>query len=450
MNQKPERRSYLAATTAFAAGTDSPRAFLERCLTTVDTLEKDVRAFVALNIEAARTASDAASARWRVGKPLSLIDGMPVGVKDVIETEDMPTQMGSPLFDGYRSGRDSASVTALRQAGAVILGKTVTTEFAASVPGPTRNPWDLARTPGGSSSGSAAGVGCGFFSAGLGTQVVGSIIRPAGFCGVVGFKPSLGGITRGGSHDHMSQSCQGVLGASLADTWAVAIEIVNRVGGDAGWPGMQGPVALPSSRQPRALAFLETTGWANTSDILRRRLLSRLGDLERVGVTVLTRQNSPEVEAAEQAIVSARELTRLINAWESIWPMNIYRNRDASKLSKELLARLAEAKAMSIDDYRRALAEREHVRSVYAALAGSVDACVTLSAPGAAPLGLASTGDMSFAVPASLLGVPALTLPLLEEDSLPVGLQIMGFEQADAALFAVAGGVTQALEACTS
>ena len=241
MNQKPERRSYLAATTAFVAGTDSPRAFLERCLTTVDTLEKDVRAFVALNIEAARTASDAASARWRVGKPLSSIDGMPVGVKDVIETEDMPTQMGSPLFDGYRSGRDSASVTALRQAGAVILGKTVTTEFAASVPGPTRNPWDLARTPGGSSSGSAAGVGCGFFSAGLGTQVVGSIIRPAGFCGVVGFKPSLGGINRGGSHDHMSQSCQGVLGASLADTWAVAIEIVNRVGGDAGW---RAPMAI--------------------------------------------------------------------------------------------------------------------------------------------------------------------------------------------------------------
>ena len=124
-----------------------------------------------------------------------------MGVKDIIETTDMPTEMGSPLFEGWRSGRDAAAVVALREAGAVVLGKTVTTEFAATEPRGTRNPWDLARTPGGSSSGSAAAVAAGVVSAALGTQVVGSIVRPASYCGCVGFKPSVGAINRGGSHD---------------------------------------------------------------------------------------------------------------------------------------------------------------------------------------------------------------------------------------------------------
>ena len=126
-----------------------------------------------------RKAADASTTRWKSGRPLSPIDGMPMGVKDVIETDDMPTEMGSPLFKGYRGGRDSASVKALRQAGAVILGKTVTTEFAASVPGPTCNPWDIRRTPGGSSSGSGAAVGSGMLPVALGTQTQGSVLRPA-------------------------------------------------------------------------------------------------------------------------------------------------------------------------------------------------------------------------------------------------------------------------------
>ena len=145
----------------------------------------------------------AATARWRAGKALSPIDGMPLGIKDIIETADMPTEQGSPLFVGWRTGRDAASVAALREAGAVILGKTVTTEFAATEPRGTRNPWDLERTPGGSSSGSAAAVACGMLPAALGTQVVGSILRPASFCGCVGFKPSVGGINRGGSYDEL-------------------------------------------------------------------------------------------------------------------------------------------------------------------------------------------------------------------------------------------------------
>ena len=197
---------------------------------------------------------------------------MPVGIKDIIETADMPTEMGSPLFAGWRSEKDAASVRALRDAGAVIVGKTVTTEFAASEPRGTRNPWDTAHTPGGSSSGSAAAVAAGIVSAALGTQVIGSTIRPASFCGCVGFKPSVNAINREGSHDYQSQSCTGILGATLQDVWQVAHEIVTRVGGDAGTPGLQGPDALPPPAKPRRLAVLETTGWDSASADARRQL----------------------------------------------------------------------------------------------------------------------------------------------------------------------------------
>ena len=170
-----------------------------------------------MNIPAAQEAAAQATRRWREGRPRSPIDGMPIGIKDIIETADMPTQMGSDLYEGWRSERDAASVYALREAAAIVLGKTVTTEFAATTHRGTRNPWDPGRTPGGSSSGSAAAVAAGLVSAALGTQVMGSIIRPASYCGCVGFKPSVGCINRGGSHDDLSQSCMGVLAATLED-----------------------------------------------------------------------------------------------------------------------------------------------------------------------------------------------------------------------------------------
>src|ERR1700686_2121637 len=142
---KPVMRPYLAAAHKFSSGKQTPREFLEESLTLLEQWEPKIGAFVCTNVPAARAAADRSSVRWRAGKPLSAIDGMPVGIKDIIETADMPTEMGSPLFAGWRSGRDAASVIALREAGAIILGKTVTTEFAATEPRGTRNPWDLVR-----------------------------------------------------------------------------------------------------------------------------------------------------------------------------------------------------------------------------------------------------------------------------------------------------------------
>ncbi|MDB5406864.1 MAG: hypothetical protein JWL84_1776 [Rhodospirillales bacterium] len=440
----PVARPYLAATAGFAAGDDTPRDFLEACLATIEAREGEIGAFVALNLVGARDAADRSSARWRAGKQLSPIDGMPVGIKDIIETADMPTQMGSPLYDGWRSGRDAASVAALREAGAVVVGKTVTTEFAATEPRGTRNPWDPARTPGGSSSGSAAAVASGMLSAALGTQVIGSIIRPASYCGVVGYKPSVGGINRGGSHDNFSQSCDGVLAATSAEAWTVAREIAARAGGDPGWVGVMGP-AVPQSRRPTTLALIETEGWARLSDEAGRALDAAIARLRNAGVAILTRRTDAMLGAVEASLADAMALSRDINGWEARWPLNTYRNRDVTKLSRGMVERLSAAEAMTQADYAALLRRRAEVRALWAGLAPSCDAIVTLSAAGPAPLGLQSTGDPGFAVAASLLGVPAVSLPLLQAEGLPLGLQVIGFEQRDADLFATIAGIESLL-----
>jgi len=439
--RKLTSRPYLPATSRFASGEDTPRDFLERCLADLAALEPKVGAFVHLNLEGARVAADQASARWRAGRHRSAIDGMPIGIKDIIETADMPTEQGSPLYAGWRSERDGASVAALREAGAVIVGKTVTTEFAATEPRGTRNPHDLRRTPGGSSSGSAAAVAAGMVSTALGTQVIGSTIRPASYCGCVGFKATVGALNRGGSYDGLSQSATGVLAATLEDAWQVAHEIAERAGGDPGYPGLFGPARAPAAQKPRRLAFVETAGWAGASAGARRAMEEALARLKAAGIEIVTRQASAKLAAVETAIAPARPLSLKINGWESRWPLNTYRERDASKISRVMLDRLAEAEAMTLDDYRQALLERERARALYAGLESECDACVTLSAPAAAPLGLASTGDPVFTVHASLLGIPAVSLPVLQDDDLPLGLQVTGFAHGDAATFAAAAGV---------
>jgi Asp-tRNA(Asn)/Glu-tRNA(Gln) amidotransferase A subunit family amidase len=442
METRLEVRPFHAAAAAFAAGTDSPRDLLERCIGIIDATERDVQAFEYLDLAGARKRAHESTARYRAGAPRSSIDGIPFGVKDIIETADMPTGMGSPLFSGYRSGRDAASVVALREAGAVIVGKTVTTEFAATVPGKTHNPWDLARTPGGSSSGSAAAVGSGMLCAALGTQVIGSILRPASYCGCIGYKPTVGGINRGGSLDFHSQSTHGVLASTLEDAWHVAREISARAGGDPGYPGIRGPLTAPPARKPKMLALLETPGWALATDDAKSKLQNAVAAFRAAGVTIIDRSNSVAVADVEATLPEARPLSTSINMWEFRWPLNTFaRDMDRTKLSNVMQQRLLDAEAMTLEEYQVALARRDEVRAIYARLAASCDAAISLSAPGAAPLGLGSTGEPAFVVPGSLLGVPALSLPLLETESLPLGLQLLGFIDRDADLFAFAAGI---------
>jgi Asp-tRNA(Asn)/Glu-tRNA(Gln) amidotransferase A subunit family amidase len=447
MPSKIKPRPYVALARQFRSGETTPRAFLESCLDAITRLDPKVGAFLVLNIESARRVADEATTRWRDGKPRSAVDGMPVGIKDIIETADMPTGQGSPLWKGFKTGRDSASVHALREAGAIILGKTSTTEFAASEPWPgTYNPHDRSRTPGGSSSGSAAAVGAGMIPAALGTQVVGSILRPASYCGCVGFKPTVGALNRGGSYDHLSQSAQGMLAATLADAWAVARAIAERAGGDPGHLGLTGEVDFSRRTKPARFAVLETGGWSATSEGARKAFEAAKQRLIKAGVAVGTRADDPAIEAAEREIAEALSITRRINAWEGRWPLNTYADIDAGKLSGLSQERLRNASKMTQRDYAALIERRAAARATFARAAENYDAFVTLAATGAAPVGFSTTGSPAMNVAASLLGVPALALPVLADEQLPLGLQLMGGAERDAALFETAVWVLTALD----
>ncbi len=351
----------------------------------------------------------------------------------------MPTEQGSDLFVGWRGKRDCAAVAALREAGAIIIAKAVTTEFAAQPARGTRNPWDLSRTPGGSSSGTAASVAAGMLPGGLGTQGLGSTIRPASFCGVFAFKPSFGGINRGGSFDTISQSSTSTFGATLEETWEIARAITARVGGDPGFMGVSGPVEAPEAEMPKRVALLFTEGWERTVDEAKEALLDARVKMESAGVEVLDKTKDDRVSKLEISIEGAVELSGGLNNWDFRWPLNTYaKDMDIDRLSPEAQERLVAAEAMSMEDYQALVQKRKLLRSSYDELQNEFDACVTLSAPGPAPLGLDWTGDAVFAVPSSVLGTPSYSLPVLEAEGLPLGLQVMGYADQDARAFSAA------------
>ena len=438
---------YLSLAPRLRAGETTVAEELEARLKRLDAAEPTLKAFVHVARDAARAAAKASDARWRRNEPLSPIDGMPIAIKDIIETFDMPTGQGSPMWEGFATQRDAAAVQALREAGAIILGKTTTTEFASSHPfAPTTNPHDPTRTPGGSSSGSAAAVGAGIVPAALGTQVVGSTLRPASFCGCVGFKPTFGALNRGGSYDYLSQSSTGVLATTPNDAWTVASAIAQRVGGDPGFPGLIGPVLPPAAREPRRLVVLQTGGWSKTTEGARAAFDAARKHLAGLGIELIDRSKDADIEALEHAVGEALPLTLAINAWESAWPLGAYAAQDAKALSGPARQRLADARATTPDDYRGMLGRRADIRARYAFVAGRADAIVTLGATGAAPVGLGATGDTSMNVPASLLGTPAISLPLLQDGHMPLGLQLIGRQDEDADVMALADWVWQNYE----
>jgi len=434
-------QNFAEARKRFSDRVLSPREYLEQCLARIDEREPVVRAFVSMNVDGARKAADASSERYRGGKPLSSIDGMPVAIKDIIETEDMPTGFGSPIFKDWRGGRDAACVYALRQAGAVIVGKVVTTEFAGAPPGPTTNPLDPTRTPGGSSSGSAAAVAAGMVPVALGTQVGGSVLRPASFCGIIGYKPTYGAINRGNLCDNYSQNCIGTLSETLADGWAVLHEIAARVGGDPGFPPFAGGATPAPARRPSVLAVLETAGWSVADAEAKEALRSFLDQLSADGVTLVDRRSSKRVEALETAIADLAEVAHGINAWEMQWPFGDLATRHRELLSEPLRERLDQGARMTPDEYRMLLRRRDYARDLLQSLAGDIDACITLAARGIAPVGIASTGDAIFNAPGSALRTPAISLPMLTVNGLPVGVQLLGYPGQDRDLSALAGYV---------
>jgi Asp-tRNA(Asn)/Glu-tRNA(Gln) amidotransferase A subunit family amidase len=433
--------SFTSCAGSFRDGSDSPREFLERCIARIEALEPHINAFVHLDLDAARQAADESSRRHRAGRPLSDIDGMPIGIKDIIETRDMPTAMNSPIYTGFRPRRDAACVVALKHAGAVIVGKTVTTEFACGRSGPTRNPFDLTRTPGGSSSGSAAAVGAGMLPAALGTQTQASIIRPASYCGTIGWKPSYGALSfdgiasLSGTLDHL-----GVLAQSLDDAWAVATAIAAATSiPDSG-------AALPQPKRPKRLVKLETAAWTETDASSRDAFDAALQALQRAGVDLLDRSD-PRIDALERRLADAPDIAYRIFAWEAQWPLRAYQACGSDLIGEQIEDLIAAASRMTQADYQIALQSRADLQRAVGALSEDIDGFLTFASSGPASVGLEHTGSRLFPVTWTLLGGPSLSLPVLSVAGLPLGLQLMGFAHADAGTVATARWIMTCLRA---
>jgi len=428
-------QTFYDASLNFRRGKDDPRKYLERCLEVIAAREPVVRAWVVINEQGARDAADASAKRWRDGRPLSVIDGMPVGIKDLIETGDMPTRMGCAAYEDHSPGVDSASVQALRGAGAIILGKLVTTELGGAHPGPTTNPFNPLHVPGGSSSGSAAAIGSGMIPVALGTQVGGSVIRPASHCANWALKPTLGALNRGERLTY-SHGTLGVHAGSPVDLWHVAMEIAQRAGGDPGRPGLFGPREVPPPVKPERLIVMETPGWQNLDAPTRSAFEKVLESLQRLGVQIIRRGDSPLVESFERGIAPLNAINGDMTAFELRPQLEHLVGKYPDKVSRHLVKKLERGRLLTLDDYRGILLECEAARHRFAAIAALGDAVISVSSCGPAPLAehaaTSPAGSTVFNSPSSLLGAPTVSVPLMAVGGLPVGIQIMGQQHNDA------------------
>ena len=401
------------------AGSLTPAALLDACLARAAQHEARLHIYAYLD--------PALPSRRPMPGPLH---GLPLGVKDIFDTADMPSAYGSPIWHGHRPRADAAAIAWARASGAVVIGKTVTTEFAYRHPGPTANPHDPARTPGGSSSGSAAGVAAGYFPFALGTQTAGSVIRPAAYCGVVGFKPSFGTINRAGLKP-LAESLDtiGVFARSVADGALLAGTLGGRALGD--------PERKPE-RAPR-IGICRSPSWPLAAPETVALLAEAETRLRRAGAHVEARELPAEFAALAEAhpLVMNAEAARAL-AWELF--------THPAKLSRALTERLTAGMAAAPESLFAARATLRRCRAAFPAAIEGLDILVTPAAPGEAPLGLDFTGDPAFNYLWTSLHVPCVTVPAGKgPNEMPLGVQIVGRFDDDAATLAWAEWVAQAL-----
>ncbi len=400
--QDPAGLTATEAARLIREGRLDPRDLMVACLDRIAERELSVRAFAWFDAEAARAGTMAA-------RPGPLY-GLPIGVKDVLDTADMPSEYGSPIWRGWQPRADAAAVAWARQAGGVVMGKTVTTEFATRKPGPTRNPHNPQHTPGGSSSGSAAGVADCFFPLAFGTQTAGSVIRPAAFCGVVGYKPSFGLISRFGMK-LMSESLDtvGVMARSVADCAFFAGAVAGR--------NLGNPDARPE-RPPR-IGICRSPAWAGALPETRELLPRVASALVGAGADLVDRELSPDVAAVVEAhpIVMNSESARALG-----WELANAREGISEGLRERLDFGLSRSEAEVVDAH----IAFERAQRAFPACMEGLDALVTPSAPGQAPSGLEWTGDPAFNLVWTSLHVPCVTVPAgTGPDNLPLGIQIV-------------------------
>ena len=407
----------------FEAGKLTPRAVVEMCAEAIATREKEVAAFTTLDLAGARRAAD------DVRLSSLALRGLPVGFKDIFDTADLPTQYGSPVYANHRPAADATAVVMTRQAGAIVLGKTVTTQFASLVPSATRNPRNLAHTPGGSSAGSAAAVAAGMVPIAFGTQTAGSVIRPAAFCGVAAFKPSYRLIPMVGVKDvawHLDTA--GLFGASVADVAFVAAAVLQRE--------LRVDGAAPAA--PR-IAVTRTHLWPKASPAMQQAVESTARIAAAAGAKIADLELPAIVEDAYEAQFAIQD-------YENIRALAFEHERHRDRIDPLLRTQLDRAAAISADEYDAARRLASRARQLLAAAMADYDVILTPSAPGAAPHGFATTGDPMFNRLWTLMGAPCVNVTGLNDDAgLPLGIQIVGRFGRDHAALEAALFVEQAI-----
>ena len=416
-------------------GIISSEQLVESCLVRIREVDPQVHAWAFLDPDHALAQARAADALRLEGKTLGPLHGVPIGIKDIFDTADMPTEYGSPIFAGRTPARDATIIAMLRAVGAVIMGKTVTTEFAYFSPGKTRNPHNPEHTPGGSSSGSAAAVGSEMVPLAIGSQTNGSTIRPAAYCGIVGFKPTHGLISRhralvlSRTLDHV-----GLFARSIDDIALLAEQLI---GYDEHDPDMRPrarfpfvEVAAEEPPLPPMFAFIRTAVWEradkDTKEGFAEIVDSLGGQVEDVDLF-------PSAEKAwewHQTIMAAEMAFNFEREW-----------KDArERLSEQLRAQIERGREVRAVDYQRALGQIAPIHESFVELFEQrYDAILTPAAPSAAPHGLGATGDPSFCTLWTLCGMPCITLPLLQSaGGLPIGVQLVGPRGGDARLLRTA------------
>lgn len=419
--------SLVAELIANRGDEETSHAWIETAETHAQELEPWLKAF-AYRPELHET-------RGVASKPLA---GLPFGVKDLMATHDMPTTYGSPIYADFTPSQDAWIVERIRHFGGVVFGKTVTTEFAWREPGPTVNPWNRLHTPGGSSSGSAAAVGAGIVPLAVGTQTVGSVIRPAAFCGVVGYKPSHGKIPTTGVHplapslDHVGFFARMVEGAALCHALFVDAKPDVVASLDA-WHTYFTP------QRPRKLGVVRTPFWDRVTPEQQANFDASLARLQEQGVTLVEFESFD----AMPAMLDALQTILQVEAAQGIGPLA---KEYPTLISQHMLALTTAGAAVPVEKYEAALALQARLRSEFAAFMDGCEALVTVPVTGAAPAGLADTGDATFCAPWSFLGVPAVTVPSgRTQDGMPLGFQILGQRGDDLPVLQIAAWVESAL-----
>ena len=430
----PHELSLAQAALEIREGRLKSAELVHACLDRVKVVDGDIQAWAFLDPEHALRQAEDLDLRRAEGKSTGRLHGVPVAIKDLFDTSDYPTEYGSPIYAGRTPRRDAACVARLRAAGAVIMGKTVTTEFAYFHPGKTRNPHDPKRTPGGSSSGSAAAVAALMVPGAIGSQTNGSVIRPAAYCGTVGFKPTHGLIPRTGAFllsrvlDHV-----GCFARTVEDVALMAEVMAGFDADDLDTRAIATPhfsaVAAETPPLPPRFAFVKTPVWNQAEPTTHEAFVELVEALGENAAEVELPEIAQEIVTMHQTIMDVEMARNLHREYEKA------RDQMSGKL-RELIERGQKRLAV---DYRRAVDLIEPINTAIDAVFDEYDAILTPAAPGEAPLGIGATGSPVFCTMWTYLGTPAVTLPLLTGPTgLPMGVQLVGRRDNDARLLRTA------------